>query len=164
MGLQEPVTPVPCRRRCHIHSPCGHWAPAWLGAGLPESDPVWAGLGRLLRPSPLWAPPLEEPGQCWLRPGVGRDQAQMLSVAGLLPEVPEVGFVQRPAGGGRGAPGDQATVSQVVPREAGGMPGVAPCAQAPSSPQGVPVHAEAAPFQPQPCSPSCLCLQGALGW
>ncbi|XP_073648673.1 regulator of G-protein signaling 11 isoform X8 [Tursiops truncatus] len=44
---------------------------------------------------------------------------KMLSVAGLLPEVPEVGFVQRPAGGGRGAPEDQATVSQVVPREAG---------------------------------------------
>ncbi|XP_027383671.1 regulator of G-protein signaling 11 isoform X7 [Bos indicus x Bos taurus] len=57
---------------------------------------------------------------------------------GLLPALLEVRLVQRPAGRGCGAPGDQAT--------------------------GVPVHAEAPALQPQPCCPSRLGLWGARGW
>ncbi|XP_061256557.1 regulator of G-protein signaling 11 isoform X3 [Bos javanicus] len=58
---------------------------------------------------------------------------------GLLPALLEVRLVQRPAGRGCGAPGDQATVSQAVPGAAGGGP----------------VAKRSGPFSPAGCSRSC---------
>ena len=63
----------------------------------------------------------------------------MLSLTGLLPALLEVRLVQRPAGRGCGAPGDQATVSQAVPGAAGGGP----------------VAKRSGPFSPAGCSRSC---------
>ncbi|XP_010799083.1 regulator of G-protein signaling 11 isoform X5 [Bos taurus] len=57
---------------------------------------------------------------------------------GLLPALLEVRLVQRPAGRGCGAPGDQATVSQAVPGAAGGGP----------------VAKRSGPFSPAGCSRS----------
>ena len=77
----------------------------------------------------------------------------MLSLTGLLPALLEVRLVQRPAGGGCGAPGDQAAVSQAVPGATGG--GAVAKLSGPFSPAGC-SRSRGSPGTPAPALLSVL--------
>lgn len=98
----------------------GKW-PSWMGAqvSLRLSDLVWQVWDRHLQHCPLGDLRVGgDPSSASCTAGKlaeargSRGQGCTLSLAGFLSQVPEVRHVQRPAGGGRGPPGDQVAVSR----------------------------------------------------